>query len=278
MDKREVEQTLAGLPLGNIRYFEQIGSTNTEAARWADEGARDLALVIADEQTSGRGRQGRKWFTPPGAALAFSLVLRVRPDEPGNQKAGARPGEMDMPDRLARLTALGALAVCQALRQSYGLAAEIKWPNDVLLQRRKTAGVLAEAHWQGEQLSAVILGVGINVAPQAVPPAQEVIFPATCVEAALGHPLERLELLRAVLEGLIEWRNRIVEPAFLATWNDWLAFKNEWVEVLAGSSTQSEPPRQGLVLGIDATGCLRLRDHDGVEFVLHTGELRVRVI
>jgi BirA family transcriptional regulator, biotin operon repressor / biotin---[acetyl-CoA-carboxylase] ligase len=267
MNRFDVEQALAGLPLGGIRYYEQIGSTNSDAARWADQGAADLALVLADEQTTGRGRQGRKWFTPPGAALAFSLVLRPASGE-----------TLDMTVHLARLTALGALAICQALRHSYGLAAEIKWPNDVLLERRKVAGILAEAYWQGENLSAVILGIGINVAPPAVPPDGEVIFPATCVQSALGRPLERLPLLRSVLESLLEWRGHIGQPAFQLAWEDWLAFKGEWVETMAGSSEGNAPVRQGLVLGIDPAGRLRLRDRDGAEFTLHTGELRLRIL
>lgn len=271
MDKHQVAQALAGLPSGGIRYYEQVGSTNSDAARWADEGAPDLALVLADEQTAGRGRQGRKWFTPPGAALAFSLVLR--PDPPG-----ASLDDLDTPARLARLTALGALAVCQALRHSYRLAAEIKWPNDVLLERRKVAGILAEAYWQGENLSAVILGIGINVAPRAVPPDAEVIFPATCVQNALGYPLDRLQLLRAVLESLLEWRSRIAQPAFQRAWEDWLAFKGEWVEAVPGGSEGDTPARQGLVLGIDPAGCLRLRDREGAVFTLRTGELRLRAL
>jgi BirA family biotin operon repressor/biotin-[acetyl-CoA-carboxylase] ligase len=267
MDRRDVEQALAGLPLDEIRYFEQVGSTNSEAAGWVAEGARDLAFVLADEQTAGRGRQGRRWFTPPGAALAFSLVLKPSPEL----------AVLDTPALLARLTALGALAVCQALRQEYGLAAEIKWPNDVLLGRRKTAGILAEAHWMGESLEAVILGIGVNVGAQAVPPQDEVIFPATCVQTALGKPVDRLELLRAILHSLIEWRQRITEVALLHAWEDWLAFKGEWVGVIDGASIHENPVRQGMVLGIDPAGRLRLRDPDGVEFVLHTGELRLRV-
>ena len=76
MNRTKIESALATLPLGVIRYFETIGSTNDEALAWASQGAPDLSLVVADEQTSGRGRMDRKWFTPPHTALAMSLILR----------------------------------------------------------------------------------------------------------------------------------------------------------------------------------------------------------
>src|SRR5690606_3785950 len=145
----QLEQALQGFSIGPWRYFDRLGSTNDEAARWADRGAPHLALVLADEQYAGRGRLGRQWFTPPGAALALSLVLRPRPE---NRLAS---------EQIPFYTALGALALSQALRRQLGLSPAIKWPNDVLLVGRKTAGILAEAQWQGDQVQAVILGIGV---------------------------------------------------------------------------------------------------------------------
>lgn len=249
------------LHLDGLRYFERIDSTNVEAARWAGQGAPDMALVIADEQTAGRGRQGRKWFTPPGAALAFSLILRDFPQS------------LEMPHLMARLTALGALAVSQALQEKYGLPAEIKWPNDVLLERRKACGILAEAHWQGEQLEAVILGIGVNVAPAAAPPDGEVIFPATSVETILRKPVDRLELLRTILEELLTWRAHLLEHDFLRAWEARLAFRQEWVHLLSDAPVSDQ---QVMVLGVGGDGCLRVRDSLGKEFSVHTGEVRLR--
>src|SRR5512147_1345877 len=117
MDQASLQALLSGLPLGAVRYFDTVGSTNDLAARWADDGAPDLSLVAADEQTAGRGRLGRRWITPPGAALAFSLVLT----------------DIRQADIL-RYTALGALAVCDALNLTFSPLppAQIKWPNDVI--------------------------------------------------------------------------------------------------------------------------------------------------
>lgn len=123
MMHNELEMRLKNLSLGGMRFFHQIPSTNDEAANWIKAGCADLSLVIADGQSAGRGRGGRKWFTPSGSALAFSVVLRV--DDQINRL-------LDLENE-ARLNGLGALAVCQALQKVYRLPAKIKWPNDVLV-------------------------------------------------------------------------------------------------------------------------------------------------
>lgn len=269
MDQKDLERILNHLALGPIRYFAQIGSTNAEALRWADAGAPDLALVVADEQTAGRGRQGRRWFTPPGAALAFSLVLR---DPPGEDPSVGR----DVSGKLARLTALGALAVSQALQQAYNLTGQIKWPNDVLLAQRKVCGILVEAQWLGGRLSAAVLGIGINVSPASVPAGQELIYPATCVEAVVGREVNRWQLLRAVLESLLSWRDLLGSPEFLHTWEQRLAFKGQQVYIYTGTAAQGRPDHQGVLVGLDSGGCLKIRTQTGELRSLCSGELRLR--
>jgi BirA family transcriptional regulator, biotin operon repressor / biotin---[acetyl-CoA-carboxylase] ligase len=268
MDQVGLEQVLQGLALGPLRFLDQVGSTNTEALRWADSGAPDQSVIVADEQTAGRGRQGRTWFTPPGAALAFSLVLRegLRVD---------RSSPEDIPSRLARLTALGALAVSQALQTEYNLTSQIKWPNDVLLERRKVCGILTEAQWQGERLAAAVLGIGINVAPPSVPPDSEVIYPATCVEAVLNRRIDRWFLLRCVLEKILAWRGWLEEPEFLTAWEERLAFKGEQVYIYTSTTTQDSPGEQGILLGLDSSGRLLVRSYSGEVRALNIGELRL---
>jgi BirA family biotin operon repressor/biotin-[acetyl-CoA-carboxylase] ligase len=273
MDAAELVANLKGLPLGAVRYFPAIGSTNTEAAGWADAGAPDLALVVADEQTAGRGRSGRAWFTPAGAALAFSLVLRP--------PFSAQPLEPAV--LMARHTALGALAVCQALQKRYGLAAQIKWPNDVLLHGGKVCGVLAEAQWLGSQLNVVILGIGVNVSRRSVPPSSPLHFPAASIENLSGNltnPYERWELLRDILEQMLEWKARLAADEFMPAWEDRLAFKNEWVWLVDGLPRPSPvlanaPALEARILGLDAAGGLRVEDRQGEQRVIRTGEMRL---
>lgn len=265
MDQQSLESRLAGLPLGGIRYFDVIGSTNDYAAAWAQRGASDTSLVIANEQTAGRGRDRRHWFTPPGSALAFSLVLRPEiPDEEGH---------------ITRITGLGALGVSRALRQCYQLPAEIKWPNDVIINQRKVCGVLAEATWLGEHLSAVILGIGINIAPSSVPPNDwsghhQHPFPAGCIEDMLGEPVDREGLLYAILQEMLEYLPRLSEPHFIQNWRQNLAFLGDWVQVITSETEILE----GQVAGLSENGSLMLRLRSGEQVILQVGELHLRPV
>lgn len=252
-----LEQSLSTLPLGATRFFDSIGSTNDEALRWARAGAPHLALVMADEQTAGRGRLGRRWYTPPGSALAFSLLLR--------------PESLPAP-LLTRLTALGALAVCIALQEHLGLASQIKWPNDVLAGGRKLAGVLVEIDWQGDRPTAAILGIGINIASESVPADNELMFPATCVEAELGSPVDRWALLRATLQALLAWLPRLASADFLTAWERRLAYRGETVQVFTGDGL----PLEGRLLGLETDGALRLRLPTGEIQSIQAGELHLR--
>lgn len=270
-----LEEALRDLPLGGVRYYDRLASTNTEAADWADAGAPDLALVAADEQTAGRGRAGRSWLTPPGAALAFSLVLKDFNFLIGDAASSKLP---EAPALLARLTALGAVAVAAALHTGYALPAQIKWPNDVLLKRRKVCGVLAEAHWRGDQLQAAILGIGVNVASTSAPDDANVLYPAAAVETILGRKVDRVALLRSILAAIIEWRGRIAGPRFLETWDQMLAFKGERVQIFSGVDLDAAPDEEGILLGLDDRGCLRLQNASGETSTICSGELRLRPV
>jgi BirA family transcriptional regulator, biotin operon repressor / biotin---[acetyl-CoA-carboxylase] ligase len=259
MDTNSVIDRLAGLPVPDIKYFDSIGSTNSEALQWAEKGAPDGALVVADTQTAGRGRMDRRWVTHAGAALAFSLILR--PSAPEAEALGL-------------FSPLGALGVASALAEDYGLPAQVKWPNDVLLQRRKVCGILVEAVWVGSAVQNVVTGIGVNVASEAVPPDDQVIYPATSIEDVLGRPVDRLELLRNILERVFAWRSRLGSPEFMQAWEANLAFKGEWVEV--------QPPGQdrlvGKLIGLSPTGDLRLLSPAGAVITAAAGDLRLRPI
>jgi len=253
---------LAGLPLGEMRFLNKTGSTNADALEWAEAGAPDFSLVAADRQTAGRGRLDRRWVTNPGSALAFSLVIRPTPDERSH---------------LALFSPWAGLGVCRAL-EALDLHPEIKWPNDVLLQRRKVAGILLESRWQGQELTSMVVGVGINVAPSSVPPPQELLFPADCVENALGHPVDRGSLLREVLSALLHSRPGLGSPAFLEEWEKRLAFRNAWVTIGSAAGAQTGSARPGKLLGLDPDGSLRLLDPQGHHFSVQAGEVSLRPV
>ncbi|UYN88950.1 MAG: biotin--[acetyl-CoA-carboxylase] ligase [Anaerolineales bacterium] len=259
MNKTEFKEVVSGLPLARplarAEFYESIGSTNDVVAAWAAEGAAGVCLAAADEQTQGRGRDGRSWHTPPGSALAFSLLL---PPPAGFQAS-----------QLGRVSGLGALAVSEALG-GLGIKAEIKWPNDVLADGKKLCGVLPEAHWAGSQLQAVILGIGINVAAESVPDASQLRFPATSVEQAAGRPVAAAGLLRAVLESLLTWLPRMPQAEFLQAWEQRLAYRNQPVQLHSGPE-----PVTGILAGLAADGSLRLVV-DGAERTYPAGQVQLR--
>jgi BirA family biotin operon repressor/biotin-[acetyl-CoA-carboxylase] ligase len=257
MDQNELAARLASLPIPEIRYFPTVGSTNDLAAEWAARGAPEFSLVVADEQTAGRGRAGRQWHTPPGAALAFSLVLRPQ-DQPN----------LDIP----RLTALGSLAVCTALIDDYALPAQIKWPNDVLVNGKKLCGVLVEAAWQAGSIKYAVLGTGVNVAAAAVPQGVSLAFPATDIESELGQPVTRLELIGQVLEKLLLWNARLGSPEFLSAWKLHLAWMNMPVEVSIGSGAVFT----GEIAGLGEHGALQLQLNNQQVVEIEFGEVQLR--
>jgi BirA family biotin operon repressor/biotin-[acetyl-CoA-carboxylase] ligase len=256
--KNEFEAALQDILPGGLRFFTSIGSTNDEALAWASCGAPDFSLVVADEQTSGRGRMGRSWFTPPGAALAFSLVLRPQGVE--CQKVGLFSG-------------LGALALVDALK-AHGIVAQVKWPNDVLIGRRKVAGILVETVWLGTEVDSVVLGMGVNVSPDSVPPPEMLNYPATCLQTEAANPIPRALLLKTLLEAIQRRRATLASETFLRHWESALAFRGETVRVWVSDADTLT----GQLLGLEADGGLRLGLSDGSQRVIRSGEVRLRPV
>jgi BirA family biotin operon repressor/biotin-[acetyl-CoA-carboxylase] ligase len=222
-------------------FLRTTTSTNEEAERLARQGAPHGTLVLAEEQTAGRGRAGRHWWAAPGSALTFSLVLR--PAE-SCRKFGA-------------LNLLGALALAEALER-IGLCARIKWPNDVLLEGKKTSGVLVHITWHGTRIDSVVMGIGLNVRSAAVPRAELLDFPATCVETVLGSRVDRSALLLDVLRSVGQWWPRVEGHALLDACERRLAFLGE--DVLVWGDDRSW---QGTLLGLRGDGSIRLRTAQG---------------
>jgi BirA family biotin operon repressor/biotin-[acetyl-CoA-carboxylase] ligase len=169
-----VEPLLKGRFGHPYRYLERVESTQRELAADAPEGA----VVAAGEQTAGRGRLGRVWHAAPGTSLLFSINLRPTVETP----------------RLPELSIVAGIASAEAIRQSTGLLADVKLPNDLLVGGRKLAGMLAEA-----REDRIVLGIGINVNVAADDLPTDVDLPATSLLVELGRPVDRAELLAAIL-------------------------------------------------------------------------------
>ena len=256
MNESSLKKSLSKINIGGLRWFDSIGSTNDEALAWAAAGADDLSIVIADEQTQGRGRLNRRWFTPKGSALAFSLILRP--------SAPLRP-------HLSRTVGLAALSIADSCL-NLGLAPRIKWPNDILLNGRKTAGILVESVWSGEDVDSLVIGMGINVYKDSVPPADMLQFPATSLEEMLGSAPKREDVLFNVLSALIHWRERMGSNELIHAWEEMLAFRGEQVEVKAGG----EISITGKVDGLESDGSLRLKDAHDNSVIVRFGDVSLR--
>jgi BirA family biotin operon repressor/biotin-[acetyl-CoA-carboxylase] ligase len=259
MNEHSLNKKLSKLNIGGLRYFDSIGSTNDEALAWAATGAPDVSVVIADEQTQGRGRLNRKWFTPKGSGLAFSLILRP------SVFADLRP-------HLSRTVGLAALSIAESCSK-LGLAPRIKWPNDILLNGKKTAGILIENVWSGDDVDSLVIGMGINVYKASVPPAEILHFPATSLEDELGkEPPAREEIVFDILNAFLRWRERVGTDELIHAWEEILAFRGEQVQVQAGGESQTT----GELIGLESDGSLSLRDAHDKSVIIRFGDVSLR--
>ena len=175
-----------------VEWHREIDSTNTELLERARRGAPEGLVLIADLQTAGRGRRGRRWTAPPGTSLMMSVLFRPPP--------GPLP-----PSRAALVTMAVALAAIDACDRVSGVRPSLKWPNDLVIagagpRDRKLAGILAESISTGGELTALVVGMGLNTGWPAVPDELDGI--ATSLNLESGAPVDRTQLARLVLEGL----------------------------------------------------------------------------
>lgn len=235
----------------DVRWLSTTPSTMDVAAQLASEGARHGTVVAAEEQTAGRGRRGSTWQSPPGAGLYFSFV--ARPGGPGGPKPGAAA-------TTALITLAAGVGVRDGIASATGLAVDLKWPNDLIIGRRKLAGILAEGMAIGTPDQAVIIGVGINIQPAAFPP--DVSARAASLEGELGKAIDRGLLLACVLASLWDRLARLEQSRgdILQAWRaaspNAVGTRVEW------------DGRHGVTAGIDDTGALLVRTPGGVERVI----------
>ncbi len=223
------ERLAEQIPGRIIRFHAQIGSTNTEALRLLREGAPGGTVVVADRQTAGRGRLDRRWHSPSGSALMFSLLLRP---QAGYSDAGM----------------MAALGVAEAL-EGFGVpGVGIKWPNDVQIDGRKVCGVLPEVEWQGDSLVGVVLGIGINVRVDFNGSGLE--WTAANVETS-DRPIDRTLLLKAILARLDHWTPHLGERTLFEAWRARLNMLGRMVNIQQGEMTVT-----GMALRVERDGAL----------------------
>ncbi|MDI3481889.1 MAG: BirA family transcriptional regulator [Tepidanaerobacteraceae bacterium] len=243
--------------LGNrIYYFSSIDSTNTQAKKLAQQGAPHGTLVIADEQTGGKGRMGRSWLSPAGEGIWVSVILKPR----------------FMPFDAPKLTILTAVAVVEAIRRETCIPAEIKWPNDILVEGKKVCGILTEMSAELDALNFVVIGIGINVNSDFFP--EEIRDKAISLKMALGETVKRLDIMSCFLERLEYHYNASISQGFESVFEKWRKLccnLGKPVEIVAGSKVIT-----GIALNIDAQGALMIKKDNGeIEKVL-SGDVSLR--
>jgi BirA family biotin operon repressor/biotin-[acetyl-CoA-carboxylase] ligase len=229
-----------------VVVFDAVGSTNTEAFRMAEDGAAEGTVVLAEAQTRGKGRMGRTWESPSGVNIYCSVILRPA----------------ILPLATPQLTFVSSLAVCRAIESVCGLVPRIKWPNDILLNGRKVAGLLNELSAETERVNFLVLGIGLNVNMEREQFPSDLRYPATSLAMESGSPVQRLLLVRSLLSELDMLYGRYLEDGFAPLREEWQrrsAFQGQRVRVSSPGDDLA-----GIAEGIDDDGALLVRRDDGV--------------
>ncbi len=249
LDGAELRAMLSRCALAReIILLAETGSTNDEAMRMGRDGAADGTVIFAENQTSGRGRFGRKWDAEPGAALTFSVLLRP---------------QMPMRD-WPRLTTCAAVAVAEAIEEMIDGRAAIKWPNDVYLAEKKVAGILIESH--ADKFAVVGIGVNVNQKTFAEPLSESAIS----MRQMVRRELDRAEVAAAILRRLDALLATLRDdfPKIVAAAEARSYLRGRWIEAEIAGRREC-----GIAETLDEDGALILRKSDGTALVLSSGEV-----
>jgi BirA family biotin operon repressor/biotin-[acetyl-CoA-carboxylase] ligase len=235
-----------------LHYLPETGSTNTIAMQAATAGVEEGTVIFADQQTSGRGRNGHSWHSEPGTAILASVVLRPK----------------ILPAQSLWLSLMAGVAVHEAILHSCGIACDLRWPNDLLIQRKKVCGILTEISADTEQLRFAIIGIGINANQSSFPGEMDTL--ATSLRLETGKQWSRTELLIGLLKLLeAEYRSALAangEQTLLRRLESISSYvRGKRVHVDEGGGYD------GITDGLDARGFLRVRTTESTRIVLSGG-------
>jgi BirA family biotin operon repressor/biotin-[acetyl-CoA-carboxylase] ligase len=254
----EIRPHLTGEILGReVHWAETVDSTNTWARQLARAGAVEGTVALAEAQTAGRGRLGRSWFSPPGANVYLSIVLR--PEVP--------------PARAPQLTLVAGTAVAATIASLVGARPALKWPNDVLLSGAKVAGLLTEMDSEADRVAFVVLGIGVNLNTSAEDLRSGVGATATSILAATGRAVERAGFVGRLLGELEGRYRRYLAEGFAGLREEWESYSCVTGREITVAGPDGE--RRGRAVGIDADGALLLRDPGGAVLRVLAGDVTV---
>lgn len=236
-----------------IRFYAEVESTNDVAFELANQGSPEGTVVIADTQTKGRGRLQRKWISPPGFNLYMSMIFRP--------SIASRDATI--------LTLVTSVALSETVN-SYGIKSQVKWPNDLLINRRKAAGVLTELEADGQLVRFVVVGTGINlnmtrdVMKTTMGEVSEI---ATSIREEVGHEIDRIEFAAKLINCLEKWYMDFNEKGKTAIMSEW---KKRWRELNKRVRVRiGDQLIEGIAVDLDEYGFLLLKkDQGGIERIV----------
>lgn len=238
-----------------MKCYERIGSTQTKAFEWAEQGAREGAVVLTEMQLSGKGRRGKTWHSPPYKGLWMSMILKP-----------VIPLQFT-----PHLTLMIAVALCRVLRQQ-NVEATIKWPNDIMLDQKKCAGILLETAAEDERVRVAVAGIGISVNLELEDYPEELLKHVTSLKIATRRSWDREQLLAYFLN---EWETLYLlymaegfEP-IRGLWEALCCHIGQTVEILTVHGV-----KKGKMLGINSLGALKMEQHDGKQLEIYSGDLK----
>ena len=238
-----------------IHTYNRVGSTNDLALQCGIDGAEEGTLIVAESQTQGRGRHGRRWLAPPESSILASVILRYR----------LRADQVGLPNLI------GAVAIATAINELTNLSAQIKWPNDVLVQGKKVSGVLTELEYDRHRQPFFVMGFGVNVNTTRTDLPEELRASATSLQIETNREISRIVLLQAILHRLEENYLRLKHndtELIIATANRLLHLSSDWIQLqMAGGVFR------GRVEAIDRDGGLLLKDMNGKQQKFLVGEV-----
>lgn len=254
----EIKKILTTNYIGkNYIYLDTTDSTNREARLLAQDGAPEGTIVVSEEQSAGRGRLTRGWYSPYGKGVWMSLILRPK----------------FLPTEAPKCTLMAAVALTKAFHKLGLTNAGIKWPNDILVKGKKIVGILTEMSGSMEEISYIVMGMGINISTTKNELPKDIKDIATSFSME-GIQVERKLVLQTILQELENQYNKVVEEGFDSTLEEWKTLSitlNQEVEVRAPGNTYN-----GYAVDLDSDGNLMVRLSDGTVERIVAGDVTIR--
>lgn len=259
LQKEQIEQYLTSNRFGHeIHYFDQCTSTQPIAHKLAQENAADGTIVICEEQTAGKGRLSRAWKSSKGKGIWMSVI--IRPDIP--------------PMKAPQFTLIAAVAVTRAIEDVANVRAEIKWPNDLLINGKKCTGILTELQADIDRVQAIILGIGVNVNQDMLDFPEDIQHIATSIKMVSGSHIDRGQLVARILHHLEIYTDLYVKHGFeplKILWESYSGTLGKRIKAVMIHNTI-----EGVALGITNDGVLQVRTDDGKVHGIYSADIEIQ--